>query len=231
MISALLTTTLLPQRLPAEAPPTQIYASTPVFKATKGANPTLQIHGATVYLGIDESKVETLTLWHNPSTEPVEGQIVFTANSNAYSFSTLRNLKASWNKEPVTFRVDNVEKLGGYGGDGRILVTERIHAVIDVTMPARGTGALRMEFIQPNAKVGYGKDARQFVYRMPGFDARPEQYRLALKYSPEVVWRPITAESSKGKWEVGANGAYLKLDGMNMDRGATPIFQFYPKVD
>ena len=231
MISTLLTTALLQQRLPAEKPPTQIYATTPVFKATKGDTPTLQIHGATVHLGINTSKVETLTLWHNPSSEPVEGQILFTANSNALAFSSFKNLKSSWNKEPVTFRVDNVEKLGGYGGDGRILVNERIHTVIDVTMPARGTGALRMEFTQPNAKVGYGKDARQFVYRMPGFDARPDQYRLALKFDRNIVWQPITAESSKGKWEVDTNGAYLKLDGMNMRRGATPIFQFYPATN
>lgn len=228
-VSAVLGPNNTPQRT-APQPPTQIYTASPVFQPTKGPAPTYQIHGTTVQLGINESRVETLTLWHNPAAEPVEGKLLFTVYSHGYGFSELRRLKATWNKQPVEFRAENVEQTTPDLRNLNLAHSQKITASVTASFPAKGTGALRMDFIQPNAKVGFTKDERQWTLVLPNLEARPEQYRIAIKYSPQVVWRPIAGKSPRGRWEIGENGAYLKLDNMLIN-GGTATYTFYPKTN
>jgi hypothetical protein len=50
---------------------------------------------------------------------------------------------------------------------------------------------------------------------------------MAVKFSPAIVFAPIGALPDWG-WQVGADGAYLKLDGKASDRDAVLVFRYYP---
>ena len=224
MLCAIVASTLTLQREDY----TQIIPTTPKIVVTKGTAPNLQIHGVTVYLGVNETRVETLTLWHNPTDKPIEGRVEFLTYENGRNFTDLKKLKATWNKQPVTFKADRVETFGTTAGDARIITARRTVAIVPITFPAKGTGSLTMDFIQPTTKVGFDKRSRQWAYAFNPLEKEPEQYRIALKYGPDVVWKPIDSFSSVGHWEVGDNGAYLKMDGERIG-GGNAIFQFYPK--
>lgn len=210
-------------------PPTQIYAAVPMVQASEGPAPRLQIHGATVYLGINESKVETITLWHNDSDKLVKGKVILEVSANGYGFSGLKNLKSTFNKAPVAFTVESVDKSKS-NRESRFRPSQVITAVLPYELPAKGTGSLTMEWLQPTAKTGMNKDARQFVYQLKSLSERPEQLRLALKFTPDVVWKPLAQTSPIGKWETGTHGAYLKLDGLQQ-RDGFALFSFYPPAN
>lgn len=211
--------------------PTQIYQSTPVFVADSSPAPDLTIHSVTVQLGADESKVDTLTLWHNDGTDLAKGKLTFLVASNGYGFSALKNFKATWNKTPIEFKVEKVDRLPGMAGDILIAPRELMTVTAPVALPAKGTGSLTMSYTQPTTKYGLDKAARQWVYSFLPLSNTPEQFRLALKFSPDVVWKPIQSLSSVGKWEVGPNGAYLKLDGTAQPKPGQAIFRFYPTTN
>lgn len=222
MISALFAASVAQQTIP----PTQIYASVPNFHSSLTGHPEFQIHGATVYLGVNESKVETLTNWHNSTNAELKGKIKFKVSANGYGFSGLKKFAATWNKQPIEFRVESVNK---EKTDLNVLLrpSQVMTIATDVSIPANGTGSLTLEWLQPTTKYGMNKDARQFVYDLEELPNTPDQLRLAIKYSPEVVFKTLRTDSPIGKWEVGNNGAYLKLDGMRQKDGFA-VYQFYP---
>ncbi len=207
-------------------PPTQIYASVPNYVSTYPGHPEFQIHGVTVYLGTNESKVETLTNWHNSTGEELKGKVKFKVSANGYGFSGLKKFKATWNKQPIEFRVESVNK---DKSDLNVLLrpSQVMTITADVSIPGNGTGSLALEWLQPTTKYGMNKDARQFVYDLEELPNIPDQLRIALKYTNEVVYKTLRTESPIGNWEVGSTGAYLKLDGLRQKEGFA-IFQFYP---
>ena len=98
-----------------------------------------------------------------------------------------------------------------------------------VTVKKEATHSLRIKFSLPTGKSGIDREERLIGYRVMDIKQSQalEQFRMSVKYDGEIVFVPIEAKPDWG-WEVGANGAYLKLDGKKSDRDAILTYRFYP---
>lgn len=227
MINALLSTVVMG----AKNAPTHIYPSAPVLRVfgADSEQTEMQVHGVTVHISKDSAKVETITLFRNRGATPVSATVEFRVNSNGYGFSGLKGFQATWDKKPVEFRVNRVDNRRAERQPSFRYVAEEIVTGHDVVMRPKSTGALTMSYTIPLGKTELDNSGRQFLYRMNELDKRPEQYRIALKYSPKTVYQVLKAvdHSRTGKWEWGTSGAYLKLDGREIKPGVAQ-FEFYP---
>jgi hypothetical protein len=93
----------------------------------------------------------------------------------------------------------------------------------------QATMSLKLRYKLPMGVSGVDREERLIGYRVSniGQAAPLSQFRMAVKYSPAIVFVPIGALPEWG-WEVGPDGAYLKLDGKPSDRDAVLVFRYYP---
>jgi hypothetical protein len=92
-----------------------------------------------------------------------------------------------------------------------------------------GTHSLRVRFTLPVGVSGVDREERLVGFRVADIDqsAPLDQFRMAVKFNDKTVFAPIESKPNWG-WQVGKDGAYLKLDGKPSDRDAVLTYRYYP---
>ncbi|MCH7904283.1 MAG: hypothetical protein IH944_06905 [Armatimonadetes bacterium] len=184
----------------------------------------MTLHSMTVKLGKDFSSFESLSLFKN--TAKVEGEVDLVVAFEAYRSGFGQNIPviALWSDDEV-LPVD-LKTRYALPEKGQIGLYEFTYRV---TVKRLATHSLRLKFSLPVGKSGIDREERLIGYRVMDIDQRQalEQFRMSVKYDGEIVFVPIEAKPDWG-WEVGANGAYLKLDRKKSDRDAILTYRYYP---
>ena len=182
------------------------------------------IHGITLTLGKAQTKYETLSLYKN--TTKFEGQVEITVAFESYRSGFGKDVPVTllWSDEkvePFDLRVRHpVPEKGQLG-----LYSLKYR----VTVKKEATHSLRIKHSLPVGVSGIDREERLVGYRVTDIKQMKalEQFRMAVKYDGKTVFVPIAAKPDWG-WQVGANGAYLKMDGKKSDRDSVLTFRYYP---
>jgi hypothetical protein len=192
-----------------------------------GSNVNLNqsIQSATVTLSKSEAKYESLSLYKNSTN--VEGKVRVTIAFESWraGFGNAIQVEALWSDQavtpthPVTVVAPNMEK----GLLGRYTLQ------YDVLVKKGATHSLRLKYKLPVGVSGIDREERLVGYRVVDIKQSDalSQFRFAVKYSPSIVFVPIESKPDWG-WEVGSEGAYLKLDGKLSNRNSVLTFRYYP---
>ena len=216
-----------PKNIPADAE--LVYPLMPRLTAVANEDGSkvrthMTLHSMTVKLGKAQASFESLSLFKN--TAKVEGEVELVVEFEAYrsGFGPDIPVKVLWSDEEVEpvdlktrYAVPEKGQIGLYS------LTYR------VTVEKEATHSLRIKFSLPVGKSGIDREERLIGYRVMDIKQSQalEQFRMSVKYDGEIVFVPIEAKPDWG-WQVGANGAYLKLDGKKSDRDAILTYRFYP---
>ncbi len=183
------------------------------------------IQSATATLTTKEAFFETLSLYKNSTNVEGKVELIVAFESWRSGFGSAIKVEALWGDQPVT-PVGAVKVLQSYPEKGQI-GSYAMRYVLPVKKQA--THSLKLKFQLPVGVSGVDREERLIGYRVSniGQAAPLSQFRMAVKYSPAVVFVPIGALPEWG-WEVGPDGAYLKLDGKPSDRDSVLVFRYYP---
>ena len=226
MIALALTLATLQQQAPAGLPQDAeaVYPAMPVLTPAEGSGvtPVVTIHASTATLTKDTVTFESLTLYKN--TSATEGEVNLDVDFGSYrsGFGSAIKVEGKWSDQPLP--------------DPQIVVrtpesTDAGHYTLryKLAMKKNATHSLRLKFTVPVGKSGVDREERLIAYRVRDLGQTPalEQFRLSVKYNSESVFVPIGATPDWG-WQIGANGAYLKLDGRKSDKDSLLVFRYYP---
>ncbi|MEZ5164194.1 MAG: hypothetical protein R2688_10715 [Fimbriimonadaceae bacterium] len=207
--------------------PTEIYAAMPAIGGLTGLSAERQLHSVTVTIGKETATFETLTTFRSEAGG--EGNVGLTFLSRGRTHYDIKDMWASWNK--VDMEIPDAMSTKSMGGPDRPgMISTQMHVYnFPVSMPPKGTGALRMKFTLPLAKVGYGLAQREIKYRFGAMMHGMDQLRMIIKYDPNTVFNVEHTDVPAGKMEVGPNGAYWKADGLTFEGKGEVTFRFFPK--
>jgi len=223
MIAAfLIALSLPPLHVPADAE--LVYPVMPSFAAlanNDGEKVALRmsIHSARARLSEHEVAYASLSLFKNTTDFAGEVEIDVAFESYRHGFGAQIPVKALWSGveiEPV-----GVEVLTGE--PSRYVVKFR------VPVDRAATHSLRLYFTLPIGVSGVDREERLIGYKLAdiGQTEALEQFRMSVQYDPSTVFVPISAKPDLG-WEVGANGAFLKMDGRISDKAEMLSYRYYP---
>ncbi len=183
------------------------------------------IHSATATLTKDEASFESLSLYKNTTNFQGRAELIVAFESWRSGFGKAIKVEATWSDKPIT-PVGAVKVLQSYPEKGQI-GSYAIRYLVPVVK--QGTHSLKLKFTLPVGVSGVDREERLIAYRVADIgQATPlSQFRMAVKYNPTIVFVPIGALPDWG-WQVGADGAYLKLDGTPSNRDGMLVFRYYP---
>jgi hypothetical protein len=183
------------------------------------------IHSVTATLASKEAKFESLSLYKN--TTGVEGkvEVVVAFESWRSGFGSAIKVEALWSDQPVV-PTGPVRVLQSYPEKGQV---GTYAMTFSLQVKKQATHSLRLRFTLPTGVSGVDREERLVAYRVADIKQAGtlDQFRMAVKYTPEIVFAPIESKPDWG-WQVGSDGAYLKLDGKRADRDAVLTFRYYP---
>jgi len=188
------------------------------------ADLSASIHSVTGTLSKSAIGYESLTLYKNLAA--VDGNVVIELEFGSYrsGFGKEIKVEGTWSDQPLPMPERKIiypqgEKVGSY--------------ILSYTVPVKksATHSLRLKYSLALGKSGVDREERLVAYRVHdiGQESALEQFRLALKYSSSEVFVRIEGKPDWG-WQIGANGAYLKLDGQKSDKEALLVFRYYPQA-
>jgi hypothetical protein len=199
---------------------------TPIANANGSRVSLVQsIHSATATLAKDVTSFESLSLYKNSTN--IDGAVELTVAFESWrsGFGQAIKVEALWSDQPVSpvGAVKVVQSLPEKGQLGTYAITYKL------PVKRQATHSLRLKFMLAEGVSGVDREERLVAYRVShiGQAAPLSQFRMAVKFSPATVFAPIGALPDWG-WEVGPDGAYLKLDGKPSDRDAVLVFRYYP---
>lgn len=193
------------------------------------ARPEILWHTVTITLSHTTAKVETTTLYKNIANRPAP----FTISLPVYSVGDVgkvpspsvtwgdKALSANSKSGPYTFGLENVM----FRNRG---ATQMWQSGYSVSLPAKAQQSLKTTITVPVSHIDHGGVARQVTYRLEAQPNMLERLQVAIKYSPTIVFSPIGATPDWGQWQIGANGAYMKRDKINLPEAREVTFQYYP---
>jgi hypothetical protein len=203
-----------------------IYPVMPMVAPSAGSGVSLSqsILSTTVTLTPKEASYETLALYKNTANADGTADLTVAFESWRHGFGEAIKVEALWSDQPVQ-PVGPVMVLQSVPEKGQ-LGAYRLKFNLPVKKGA--THSLRLKFKLPVGVSGVDREERLVGYKLNDIGPAPlSQFRLAIKYQPVVVFAPIDQQPAWG-WEVGADGAYLKLDGKPSNRSAVLAFRYYP---
>ena len=217
----------VPANVPLDAE--VIYPVMPRITPITGANGTKvalvqSINSANVALGKTENSYESLSLYKNAANVDGQVELALVFESWRFGFGPGIKLDAKWADAPVlpstTVVVPSVPEKGQMG---------TYTLKFNLPVKKQATYSLKLKFVLPVGKSGVDREERLVGYRVSntGQVAPINQFRFAVQFSPETVFAPIEAKPNWG-WQVGPDGAYLKLDGRRSDQDAVIVFRYYP---
>ena len=204
-----------------------IYPVMPKVTPAVGSKVALSqsIHSATATLAKDETSYESLSLYKNTTNFDGAVELSVAFESWRSGFGQAIKVEALWGGLPVqsSGAVRVVQSLPEKGQLGRYTITYKLLVKKQATM------SLKLRYKLPMGVSGIDREERLVGYRVSniGQAAPLSQFRMTVKFSPAIVFAPIGALPEWG-WEVGPDGAYLKLDGMSSDLDAVLVFRYYP---
>lgn len=215
--------------LALQAPPTMprdaelIYPVMPEVKALGGVSMTQSIHSVTATLGKTDVTYEVLSLYKNTSNVDGNVVVVLPFESWRHGFGKQISVSTQWADQTVSpFKSLAVQPLPEKGQLGRYTVAYRL------PVKKGATYSLRSKYTLPIGKSGVDREERLVGYKVTDIGpAALDQFRMAVKYTPAIVFAPIDQQPAWG-WEVGADGAYLKLDGKPSNRSSVLVYRYYP---
>lgn len=179
----------------------------------------MSIHSVTARLAAQTVAYQSLSLFKN--TTEFEGmvEVAVAFESYRHGFGPEIQVKALWSDEEV--EPSGVAVLQGE--------PSRYVVKYTVAVDKAATHSLRLKFTLPIGKSGIDREERLIGYKLIdiGQAEALEQFRMSVKYDGATVFVPIAAKPDWG-WEVGANGAYLKLDGRPSNRTTVLSYRYYP---
>lgn len=183
----------------------------------------MTIHSVTGTLSKTGVAYESLTLYKNNAG--FEGSAVIEVDFGSYrsGFGKEIVVTGTWSDMPLptpekVIRYPEHEKAGNY------------FLRYTVGMKKSATHSLRLKYSLPVGKSGIDREERLVAYRVRdlGQTNALDQFRMTLKYNPSLVFVRIEGKPDWG-WQIGENGAYLKLDGRKSDKDAVLVFRYYPE--
>ena len=179
----------------------------------------MSIHSARASLNEDTAAYASLSLFKNTTDVAGEAQLQVSFESYRHGFGAEIPVKALWSDEivlPVRIEVLGAEP-------SRYVLTYK------VPVDKAATHSLRLEFVLPLGVSGVDREERLIGYKLAdiGQAVAVEQFRMSVQYDPDTVFVPIAAKPDLG-WEVGANGAFLKMAGRVSDKAELLSYRYYP---
>ena len=179
----------------------------------------MSIHAVTVRLAARKATYESLSLFKNTTDFEGEVELAVAFESHRHAFGPEIPVKALWSDEEIERSGVSVLQ----GQPSRYVVSYR------VAVDKAATHPLRLKFTLPIGKSGIDREERLIGYKIIDIGQADalEQFRMSVKYDASTVFVPIAAKPDWG-WEVGANGAFLKMDGRVSDKAEMLSYRFYP---
>lgn len=216
-----------PTNIPADAE--VVYGVMPIATAVPNSDGSkvdlnANMHSVTGTISQRAVSYETLTLYKNQAA--VEGTAAIEVEFDSYrsGFGKEITIEGTWSDQPLPKPELKIKYPQG---------TTTGAYVMRYTLPVKksATHSLKIKFSLPVGKSGIDREERLVAYRVRDIAqvGALEQFRMALKYSPKEVFVRIGGLPDWG-WQIGANGAYLKLDGRKSDQDAVLVFRFYPQT-
>jgi hypothetical protein len=220
---ALALTLQAPTNVPGDAE--VIYALMPEVNGGGGARLEQTIHSVTTTLSKNAAAYETLSVYKNTAGASGTASIVVPFESWRYGFGDAIDVQAYWDDRRIQ-PVGNPSIVAPNPDGGPV---GRYSWTFNVPVKARGTHSLRLKYKLPIGVSGIDREERLVAYRVADLDQSSalEQFRMAVKFNDKTVFAPIESKPDWG-WQVGKDGAYLKLDGKPSDRSAVLTYRYYP---
>lgn len=172
-----------------------------------------------------ELAYDTLSLFKNTTSNEGTVDIEIAFESWRHGFGEAIRVETLWSDQKVepVGPVTAIQPIPEKGQLGKYVLRYR------VMVKKQATHSLKMKFVLPLGVSGVDREERIIAYRVSyiGQASALEQFRMSVKFTPQQVFAPISSKPDWG-WEVGASGAYLKLDGKPSNRDAVLAFRYYP---
>jgi hypothetical protein len=212
----------VPTNVPADAE--VIYPVMPKLTTSAGVVLSQSIQGVTATLTKDEVSYDVLALYKNTTNMAGTATLELKFESWRSGFGQAIKVEALWSDQLVAqTKATAVQSLPEKGQLGTY--------TISYTLPVKkqATHSLKLKFKLPIGVSGVDREERMVAYRVTNIGQAQalSQFRMAVKFDPSLVFAPIESKPDWG-WQVGAEGAYLKLDGRPSDSDAVLTFRYYP---
>jgi hypothetical protein len=211
-----------PTNVPSDAE--VIYPLMPEVSGLNGVNLQQTIMSVTATLGKSEATYDVLALYKNTSNVDGHAVVVLPFESYRHGFGDRINVVTLWSDA----KANAVETLAlesdpESGKLGKYTVMYRL------PVKRNGTHSLKVRFKLPIGVSGVDREERLVAFRVADLDqtAPLDQFRMAVKFDEKTVFAPIESKPDWG-WQVGNEGAYLKMDGKPSDRNAVLAYRYYP---
>ena len=212
----------VPTNVPADAE--VIYPVMPKLTTSAGVVLSQSIQGVTATLTKDEVSYDVLALYKNTTNMAGTATLELKFESWRSGFGQAIKVEALWSDQLVAqTKATAVQSLPEKGQLGVY--------TISYTLPVKkqATHSLKLKFKLPIGVSGVDREERMVAYRVTNIGQAQalSQFRMAVKFDPSLVFAPIESKPDWG-WQVGPEGAYLKLDGRPSDSDAVLTFRYYP---
>lgn len=206
-----------------EAPETSlVYSATPQITNGNGARIDLAWHTVTMNLDKESAKVSCVSLFKNMSDQPVDAEIRIPVHVNGWSTNYGKSMKVLWADKAVSTASTSEDVSDGV--DSR-------HAtkwyVYKVSFRPKAQRSLKTEMTLPIQKTGPDGMERQVAYLFAPTDSILETMSMAVKYPASLVYRTIESSPKSWGWQVGATGAFVKRDNMQIGEPMLAKFRYY----
>jgi len=193
------------------------------------AQPEVMWHSVTITLAPATAKIDAVTLYRNVASTPAVAMLtlpVYVVGEGvaAPQYDVLWGdapLAAGQKRTPFKIGLENIF----FRNRGATHVHQTAH---QVTLPPKSQRSLKTTITVLISKIDLDGVARQVSYR---FEPQPNmlsRLQVSVKYTPELVFRPIGATPEWGNWQIGARGAYMKRENINLPEAREMSFQYYP---
>lgn len=190
----------------------------------------MQSHNASLKVDDKGVNVSSLSVFRNGSDKAQTINIWFPRYMEGSNLDDLTPfpIQATWDKKPLAI------KLAGRGlgtpppsGDGRI---SDVPFMAQVTFAPKSTHSLAVTYRTGLGQTGYARKQHIVVYNMAGAGAWAgpvSQVNVALSYTQGEVFN-LPDVKPDWHWQVGRNGAFVRLADYSPAQNDEAVFVFYP---
>lgn len=200
-----------------------VYPLMPKVTGLEGIALSQSIMSVTTTLAPKEASYELLGLYKNTTDKEGFAVVVIPFESWRSGFGARIDVEVLWSDVKANaVETLAVQPLPEKGQMGKYTVMYRL------PVKKNATHSLKVKFKLPIGVSGVDREERLVAFRVANQGPAPlEQFRMSVKFTPEIVFSPIEAKPDWG-WQVGPDGAYLKLDGRPSDKDSVLTFRYYP---
>lgn len=220
------------QQIPEQA--SVIYSGVPICSSPTSV--ALVTHDARASVTKDSAVFQSTSYLKNTATGPVSITVSIPVDGHNITWGMAEKMQVSATVDGAAVAITKQDPSIVAPTDAHLRASgvkaAQYHDVYTFKLNFKGREAhsVVVNYTNPLGHAGLDGAQRVVAYSTDGgssWSAPITQVNLALKYSPRVVFQ-VFASLPPNSWQVGPNGAFIKLTNVKPDPGSKLIFTFYP---